>query len=288
MSAVAREDHPVPAPLAGRHVRVGKARIFHYDVGDGPAVVLVHGFNHHAEAWVRNISVLASAGFRVIALDLPGFGRSGVPRMRYSLAGYADFVAAFLDALDVPAAHLVGNSMGGAIVLKTAIESPKRVLTVTGVDPAGMFDSVPKTWALAGHPLARAVLRPLMGRRWLLDRSHARAYHDQKLSTPLQVDLMAEAYTQPGYADHILGMAETMLLDPDAGLLWDDLPRLNRPALVVWGRQDRTLPVQHAYRAAHRIPAVELRIYDRCGHLPMYERAEAFNADLVDFIRRRA
>ena len=286
MSAVARGRRTLPARLEPRHARVGPARIFHYDIGEGPAVVLVHGFNHHAEAWVRNIGVLADAGFRVIALDLPGFGRSGVPRMRYSLAAFAQFLVEFMDAVDIPTAHLVGNSMGGAIVLKTAIESPRRVLTVTGVDPAGMFQSVPRTWALAGHPLARAVLRPLMGRRWLLERSHARAYHDQALSTPLQVDLMAEAYTQPGYRDHILGMAETMLLDPDEGLLWDDLPRLERPALVVWGRQDRTLPVQHAYRAAHRIPGVELRIYDQCGHLAMYEQADAFNRDLLEFLRR--
>ena len=286
MSAVARGRKRAPARLEPRHARVGRAQVFHYDLGEGPAVVLVHGFNHHAEAWVRNIRVIADAGFRVVALDLPGFGRSGVPRMRYSLAGYARFLVDFLDTLDIQQAHLVGNSMGGAIVLKTAVEHPERVLSVTGVDPAGMFQSVPRTWALAGHPLARAVLRPLMGRRWLLERSHARAYHDQALSTPLQVDLMAEAYAQPGYRDHILGMAETMLLDPAEGVLWDDLPRLRTPAMVVWGRQDRTLPVQHAYRAAHRIPGVELRIYDRCGHLAMYEQADAFNRDLLEFLQR--
>jgi pimeloyl-ACP methyl ester carboxylesterase len=286
MNAVARQQPAASTRLEPRQARVGRARIFHYDVGAGPAVVLVHGFNHHAEAWVRNVGVLADAGFRVIALDLPGFGRSGVPPMRYSLRGYAEFLASFMDALDIDRAHLVGSSMGGAIVLKTAIETPARVITVTGVDPAGMFNSVPKVWALAGHPLARAALRPLLGRRWLLERSHARAYHDQALSTPLQVDVMAEAYTQPGYRDHILGMAETMLLAPDGRLLWDDLPRLERPVMVVWGRQDRTLPLQHAYRAAHRMPSVELKIYDHCGHLPMYERADAFNRDLVDFLRR--
>ena len=284
MSAVARKRARPGVDLEPRFVDVGKARIFHYDAGEGVPVILVHGFNHHAEAWVRNIDALVEAGHRVVALDLPGFGRSGVPRMRYSLAGYAKFLVAFMDVLDIEQAHLVGSSMGGAIVLKAAIEEPRRVLTVTGVDPAGMFNTVPRTWALAGHPVVRAALRPLMGRRRLLEWSHARAYHDPKLSTPRQVDIMAEAYTQPGYKDHILGMAETMLLNPDGGLLWDDLPRLRRPALIVWGRQDRTLPVQHAYRAAHRVPAAELRIYDNCGHLAMYEQATTFNRDLLEFI----
>ncbi|MFN2463026.1 MAG: alpha/beta fold hydrolase [Candidatus Dormibacteria bacterium] len=288
MSSAASPAETVPAApaLTPRHLRVGRARVFHYDAGAGVPVILVHGFNHHAEAWVRNIGALTAAGFRVLAIDLPGFGRSGVPHMEYSLRGYADFLVAFMDALELRVAHLVGSSMGGAIALKAAIDRPDRVLTVTGADPAGMFETVPRTWALAGHPVARALLRPLMGRRWLLERSHARAYHDQALSTPLQVDVMAEAYAQPGYRDHILGMAETMLIGPGGGTLWEQLPELRRPALIVWGRQDRTLPVQHAYRAAHRVPGAELHIYDQCGHLPMYEQADAFNRDLVDFLRR--
>jgi pimeloyl-ACP methyl ester carboxylesterase len=288
VSAVARKTRAAATELEPRYVKVGRAKVFHYDVGTGPAIVLVHGFNHHAEAWVRNIAVLAAAGHRVVALDLPGFGRSGVPRMRYSLKGYAEFVVQFLDALDIKRAHLVGSSMGGAIVLKATALEPRRVITVTGVDPAGMFDSVPRTWALAANPVVRAALRQVMGRRRLLEWSHARAYHDQTLSSALQVDVMEEAYTQPGYKDHILGMAESMLLKPDGGMLWDDLPNLKRPALVVWGRQDRTLPVTHAYRAAHRIRGAELRIYDRCGHLPMYEQADAFNADLLAFIDRNS
>ncbi|MDQ6747363.1 MAG: alpha/beta fold hydrolase [Candidatus Dormibacteraeota bacterium] len=288
MSAVARKARAAATELEPRYVKVGRARVFHYDVGSGPAIVLVHGFNHHAEAWVRNIAVLANAGHRVVALDLPGFGRSGVPRMQYSLRGYSTFLVKFLDALDIPRAHLVGSSMGGAVVLKTALTDPLRVISVTGVDPAGMFDSVPWAWALAANPVVRAALRQVMGRRKMLEWSHARAYHDPKLSSARQVDVMAEAYSQPGYKNHILGMAETMLLKPDDGMLWEQLPQLQLPALIVWGRQDRTLPVRHAYRAAHRIRGAELQIYDRCGHLPMYEQADAFNRDLLAFIDRHA
>ncbi|MFN2466153.1 MAG: alpha/beta fold hydrolase [Candidatus Dormibacteria bacterium] len=288
MTAVARKPRGATAELEPRHVKVGRASVFHYDIGTGPPIVLVHGFNHHAEAWVRNMAVLAAAGHRVIAPDLPGFGRSGVPRMKYSLRGYADFLFKFLDTLDVQRSHLVGSSMGGAIVLKAALLDPTRVITVTGVDPAGMFDSVPKTWALAANPVVRAALRQVMGRRRMLEWSHARAYHNQKLSSARQVDVMAEAYSQPGYKDHILGMAETMLLKPDDGMLWEQLPGLKRPSLIMWGRQDRTLPVSHAYRAAQRIRGAELKIYDQCGHLPMYEQADAFNRDLLAFIDRNA
>jgi pimeloyl-ACP methyl ester carboxylesterase len=283
----ARAGRAEAATEAGpRFVKVGRSRIFHYDVGAGEPVVLLHGYNHHAEAWVRNIGPLASAGWRVIALDLPGFGRSGVPRMKYTLTGYTGFLTAFLDALEIDRAHLVGSSMGGAITLRAAVDTPGRVRTVTGVDAAGFFTSVPWAWAIAANPLAQAVIRPFLGQKRLLQWSHSRAYFDPHLASAEQTDLMAEAYLQPGYKDHILGMAQSMLMAPGEELLWDALPGIKAPVLIVWGRQDRTLSVHHAYRAAQRIPSAEIVVYDQCGHLPMYEKADDFNRDLGDFLAR--
>lgn len=270
--------------LTPRRLEIGAARVFHYDVGSGPVVVMVHGFNHHAEAFIRNIAAVAEAGYRVVALDLPGFGRSGVPPMSYSLRGYSAFMTRFLDALGVERADLVGNSMGGAIALRTAIDSPARVSSITAIDAAGLFSTVPRIWGLAATPLAKVLLRPLLGHPRLLFESHKRAYHDPTLASAEQVDLIAEAYLQPGYRDHILGMAESMFTAPQEELLWEALPALRQPVLVVWGRQDRTIPVSHAYRAAQRIPGAELTIYDRCGHLPMYEKADDFNHDLLAFL----
>lgn len=269
-----------------RFLKVGRSRVFHYDVGSGEPVVLLHGYNHHAEAWVRNIGPLAAAGWRVIALDLPGFGRSGVPRMKYTLTGYSRFLTAFLSALDIDAAHLVGSSMGGAISLRAALDTPERVRSVTGVDAAGFFTSIPRAWAIAANPVAQALIRPFLGQKRLLEWSHSRAYYDSKISSADQTDLMAEAFLQPGYKDHILGMAESMLLAPDEELLWEALPGIKPPVLIVWGRQDRTISVRHAYRAAQRIPTAEIVVYDHCGHLPMYEKADDFNRDLGDFLAR--
>jgi 4,5:9,10-diseco-3-hydroxy-5,9,17-trioxoandrosta-1(10),2-diene-4-oate hydrolase len=70
--------------------------------------------------------------------------------------------------------------------------------------------------------------------------------------------------------------------------LWSALPTITAPVLIVWGRQDRTISVQHAYRAAQRIPSAEIVIYDKCGHLPMYEKPVEFNRDLDDFLARHA
>src|SRR5258708_19819137 len=95
-----------------RFASVAGGRIFHYDVGAGEPVVLLHGYNHHAEAWIRNIGPLVAAGWRVIALDLPGFGRSGVPAIRYSLPPYPPFLVAFLDTLRIGYAHPLALSVG--------------------------------------------------------------------------------------------------------------------------------------------------------------------------------
>ena len=276
-----------PIQLEPRRLQVGPAHVYYYDVGSGSAILLLHGWNHHAEAWIRNIGPLARAGYRVVAPDLPGFGRSGMPRIDYSLRGWARFVARFLDGLGIDHATLVGSSMGGAIALRTAIDHPSRVSAVVGVDPAGMFTSAPRLWSVLSSPIVRAAVRPFLGRRRLLEESHKQAYYDSALSSAKQVDVMAEAHLQPGYGDHFLAMAQSLVAVPDHDLLWDALPELKVPILVVWGRQDRTLPVQHAYRAAQRMPAAEVLLYDHCGHLPMYEKAEDFNRDLVDFLRRR-
>jgi pimeloyl-ACP methyl ester carboxylesterase len=275
------------AELVPLRLAVGDASIHYYDTGAGTPVVMVHGLNHHADAWIRNIAAVAAAGYRVIALDLPGFGRSGMPEMRYTLGGYSDFMVAFLDALGLERVHLAGNSLGGAIVLRTAIDHPGRVLSVAGVDPAGMFERVPKVWSLAASPLARILLRPILGSRRLLDFSHRRSLHDPVHASARQVDLIAEAYQQPGYRDHILRMAESMFTMPEEELLWNGLPGLEMPVVIFWGRQDRTLPLSHAYRAAHRIAHAELIVYDECGHNPMYERADDFNRDYLDFLSRR-
>jgi 4,5:9,10-diseco-3-hydroxy-5,9,17-trioxoandrosta-1(10),2-diene-4-oate hydrolase len=273
--------------LVPRRLQVGPASVYHYDVGSGPALLLLHGWNHHAEAWIRNAGTLAAAGYRVVVPDLPGFGRSGMPRIDYSLRGYAHFVIRFLDELGIDRAVLVGSSMGGAIALRTAVDAPDRVAAVVGVDPAGMFTSAPRLWSLLSSPLLRLAVRPFLGRRRILEESHKHAYYDTTLSSPRQVDVMAEAHLQPGYADHFMGMAESLVTGSPDDLLWEALPGVRAPVLIVWGRQDRTLPVQHAYRAAQRLPGAELVLYDHCGHLPMYEKADEFNHDLVDFLERR-
>src|SRR5258708_28518278 len=187
---------------APRFATVGRGRIFHYDVGNGEPVVLLHGYNHHAEAWIRNIGPLAAAGWRVIALDLPGFGRSGVPAMRYSLPGYAGFLVDFLDTLGVGSAHLVGSSMGGAIALRMAVDHPDRVPTVTGVDAAGFFTSVPWFWSIAANPVVKTLVRPLLGQRRLLPWARSPAFHHSTLSFNQPSRPVGRAFPPPRAKDH--------------------------------------------------------------------------------------
>src|SRR5258708_22373502 len=145
-----------------RFASVAGGRIFHYDVGAGEPVVLLHGYNHHAEAWIRNIGPLVAAGWRVIALDLPGFGRSGVPAMRYSLPGYAGFLADFLDTLGIGSAHLVGSSMGGAIPPRLAVGPPDRGHSVPLLHAARFFTTRPPYWAIAANPPSHSPPPPLL------------------------------------------------------------------------------------------------------------------------------
>jgi 4,5:9,10-diseco-3-hydroxy-5,9,17-trioxoandrosta-1(10),2-diene-4-oate hydrolase len=180
--------------------------------------------------------------------------------------------------------------MGGAIALRAALQWPDRVGSVVAADAAGMFATTPWIWRLGASPLAKALARPLMrpflGRAQLIDRSHRRAYFDQTLPVEHHTAITTAAFAQPGYKDHFLQMMETLWGMPEKETLWDALPRLTTPVLVIWGRQDRTLPLQHGYRAIYRMPHAEFIVYDRCGHLPMFERADDFNRDVAAFLAK--
>jgi 4,5:9,10-diseco-3-hydroxy-5,9,17-trioxoandrosta-1(10),2-diene-4-oate hydrolase len=150
-----------------------------------------------------------------------------------------------------------------------------------------MYAEAPRFFWLLTSPIIRVAMRPFIGRRRIVVESHKNAYFDKTLSSPLQVDLISEAHLQPGYREHFMNMAQSLTAASDQQVMWDQLPGIRQPVLIAWGRQDRALPVQHAYSAAQHMPGSELVLYDRCGHLAMYEKAEDFNRDLVDFLQRR-
>ena len=270
-----------------RYIQVGNIRTRYWALGEGDSTgILLHGLGGYIENWEDNIAALSQSS-RVYALDLAGFGRSDKPRVDYTIRYLTEFVRDFMVAQDIDQATLIGESMGGAIALQFVLRYPQLVEKLVLADSAGLGKEVSiylriMTLPVLGNVLARPSRE---GSAQLMKE----VFYDHNLITDEWVDEDYEMSSLPGAQRSLLNVLRK------SANFWGIRrevyqPILNRlgeievPTLVIWGAQDRILPVAHAHRAAKRLPDARLRIFGLCGHLPNVERAEEFNALVLDFL----
>src|SRR5439155_1234568 len=149
---------PTGTQFAARFARIGDARIRYLDVGAGTPVIFIHGLGASMYAWRKNLAPVMAAGYRVVALDLLGFGSSDKPARGYTNAAYAQLVVALMDSLHLPDAVLVGHSMGGEIAAEVAISFPTRVRGLVLIGAAGLGTREPLLLRVARWPALAAQL----------------------------------------------------------------------------------------------------------------------------------
>ena len=274
-------------PPKDQYVEVGNIRTRYWVLGDGKSsVILLHGLGGFIENREDNVAALAQ-GRRVYALDLAGFGRSDRPQVKYSIPYLTEFVREFMIVHDVDKAALIGESMGGAIALRFALQYPHQVEKIVLVASAGLGKEV--------SIYLRMMSLPIIGE--LSSRpSRKRTVQTLKLLLHNQ-DLIADRWIEGGYEMSSLPGAKRCLLSALRSMcnirgfrskvyspILERLEEIEVPTLVIWGAQDRILPSSHAHQAAKRLPNVRVDIFDPCGHLPNIERAEQFNALVTDFL----
>jgi len=269
-----------------RNVDVAGASANYVEMGEGPPLVLVHGLSGAWQNWLENIPHFARS-HRVVAVDLPGFGASPMPPWKISIPAYGRFLRDFCERLGIDRCSLVGNSMGGFIATELAISDPERVDELVLVSAAGITFARTRRepamvlarlgWAAA--PIAfrfhmAGIMRPRLRRI-----AFQGVFHDPAALRPeLLVEVTAPALRSPGYPDAI-----TTLVGYD---IRDRLAEIEVPTLVVWGRNDRIVPVPAALSYEKRIGDNAQRvIFDRCGHVPEMERPVRFNRVVEEFLR---
>lgn len=244
------------------------------EAGSGPVVVLLHGLAGSADEWRPTIAALAPA-HRVIAPDLIGFGRSDKPLIAYRPATLTDFLEAQLEALHVTHATIVGNSLGGWIAARLALQRPDLVDRLVLVDSAGLA-SLPRS---AGTRTMEALrLASSEDFQWVTRL----AFYDQSVATrpAAFAALSARIAAGDGYA--IDRLVDAILRGADT--LDRDLPRLRQPTLIVWGGADRLVPLDQALRFQHAIRGSRSVVLEHCGHMPQIECPEALNARIIEFL----
>ena len=261
--------------------------------GEGPPLILLHGVGDNAFDWTWVMPALART-HRVYAPDLPGSGGSAKPEGDdYSPAYFGRFLNAFLDALGIERAAVVGNSLGGLVGLRLALTNPERVTALGLLASAGLGRRVSpalRSLALPGYGgLAVAwgkrppgAAQRALGRSALLFGSPGK----------IPVKWLKQQYRlarQPGFLEAQLATVRAQIgLRGQRQLVLDQLPSLRVPTLVVWGERDRVLPLAQAREAISRIPDGSLELIPDCGHLPQVERPDRLAEILQAFLRERA
>ncbi|KAB1906710.1 alpha/beta fold hydrolase [Micromonospora sp. AMSO31t] len=260
--------------VAGRRMRCRIA-------GDGPPVVLVHGIGRTLEDFSAVQEALAR-DHRVLAMDLPGHGGSAPLDDRHTLPTLATAVAGFLDAAGVTGpAHLVGNSMGGAVAMRLAADAPERAASLVLVNSAGFGREVTAALRLlAVRPLARLLLRPHPA---IARRTERAIFHDPAYVTEARIATALAAARQPHAARVMLELVRSLGTWRGVRPEWraellDAVAALDLPTLVVWGDRDLILPAAHLSYARSRLPRSQGHLFRDTGHMPQIEQAAEFAA----------
>jgi pimeloyl-ACP methyl ester carboxylesterase len=244
----------------------------------GTPVVFVHGAGGRAERWARNLDALAAAGYHAYAPDLPGHGFAAKgPGVACSVPAYRDFLAGFVDAIGAAQAVLIGTSLGGHVAAAYAAGNPGRVRALVlagslGLVPVGVEARLRVQAGLAdqGREGIRAKLQ--------------RIFLDASLVTDETVEEDFRVNNSPGAKESFAALGRYVAERLDDDVVGAQLAAAGLPTLLVWGEQDRSVDLSVGKAAAGVIPGARLVVLPDAGHAPYFERPEAFNRAVIDFL----
>jgi pimeloyl-ACP methyl ester carboxylesterase len=270
---------PPGAPKNALYADIGGTRIRFVDQGEGPPVVLVHGFASALDTW-RGVMAELSKKHRVLALDLKGFGWSSRPAGDYSPQAEAQLVLALMDQRNIPSAAVVAHSWGASVALAMTLAAPERVTRLALYDAWVYEEQLPSTflWARAGI-VGEALFDVFYSER--PDEKMARAFYDPETYVSERfVEEVERALDRPGTVAAALAAVR--------GQRYADVQKqyagIKQPVLLLWGREDQVTLLSYGERLAHELPHARLVVYPHCGHMPMIEAAGVSTDELARFL----
>jgi len=267
-------------------VRVNQHRTAYIRHGNGPPVVLLHGYAGAIWNWEHQIETLGRR-FTLLIPDLIGQGLSDKPRLAYTPPLYIEWLRGFLDAVGVGRATIIGHSMGAGLALSLALTHPDRVdrlILISGFPP-GLFNHIHGSYLKRLHWLGSGLLfrlgYRLLGRR-ALRKFLGGLVWDRSLVTPAVVERAYQLRKRHGKAGP-LWSSLTCTDDWESGYA----PRLGSvtaPVLIIWGRDDRFIPLAAGETVHRMIHGSRLTVLPDTGHLPMWERPDEVNQLILEFL----
>ena len=256
--------------------------------GEGIPVLLIHGLAASIEAW-RDVVPLLSSKYRVIALDLPGFGHADKPKdAAYTAVDFfLPMFTRFMDAIGVPSAHLVGSSMGASLAIRFAARHPDRVASVVAANPGGFASYI--------HPFLRAPTLPLLGKPMSRPMRATNAFalgltvNNTAKRTAALLDEIDAFSKMPGahnaFVKTLRGLTTPFGLK-DLPEFEADAKAVQAPTLIVWGDKDRVFPVKQMKAGQKVMPDAVFRTMQGVGHFPQIDAPEVFSRLTMSFLQK--
>ena len=265
-----------------KFVQAGPLKLHYHEAGRGPALIMIHGGGPGAGGWSnyrRNVDHFAEH-FRVILPDLPGFAKSDKPKVEGGLLTYmAKAIKDLMGALDIPRAHFVGNSLGGGTTIKFALDYPDQIQRMVLMGAPGLPIFTPQPSEGIKHLMAYYE-KPGPSMEKLRNFLNVMVYDGSQLTDQL-IKERYEASIQPDLvANPLISRSRPMLPEP----LWKDFSKIKSKTLLIWGRDDRTVTLDHSFMLLNQLQDVRLHVFGKCGHWAQWEKAAEFNRLVADFL----
>jgi pimeloyl-ACP methyl ester carboxylesterase len=299
-TAMENWSYPYPVQMLQFEMEGRPVRMAYMDVKpqnpNGQTLLLMHGKNFGSDYWANTLKAMSTYGYRVIAPDQIGFGKSSKPEMRYSFATLAENTTRLLEHLKVGRVTVIGNSMGGMLAVHFARKYPERVAALVLENPLGLEDYVASIPAQQTPTLVRLE----MAQTPASYRNFVKGYFPVwKPEYERFVEQFARVQLSGDYPRFALVSALTYQMIYEGPIL-NELPRLTVPTLLVIGQNDRTVfgrrfappevvrPMGNfpllGRTAQMNIPGAVLKEFNGVGHVPHLEQPERFHAVVMDFI----
>ncbi|MGH7883617.1 MAG: alpha/beta fold hydrolase [Candidatus Dormibacteraceae bacterium] len=279
--------------LQSGYLEIGRCRIHHLWGGRGSPLLMIHGLGSAGYLEYRHALPELVRKHRVLAPDLPGFGRSEKPPVRYGIPLFTRTLRGYLDALKVERTTVVGTSLGGRLAMELALRYPRRISRVVLVNSFGLGLPGQLFYGLLALPgvgeLILWMTKVGLGRisfplfRGFAARLKLVGNVEQSLDSDY-LTALSEIYADPGAAQAYLATVRALILHSLPSRL-AELSRLKMPVDLIWGREDRLFPLIHAEQAHRLLTGSRLAVIEGAGHSPQNENPAEFNRALLSFLR---
>lgn len=271
----------VSAEGTSKFVQAGNVRIHYHDVGTGDVIVCLHGGGPGATGWSnyqRNIADL-SATHRLLVVDLPGFGQSDRPVVEGSRLKFnATVLRDMLDALDIPKAHFLGNSFGGGVTLRFAMEYPERAARLVLMGAFGGLATITPQPTNGLVQIMTYYNDPGPSREKLRRFLNTLVYDSSWITD----EVVEERYNASIFNDTPETRSRISMEDT---VLWKRLSAVTQKTLIIWGRDDQVMTLDNAFIMLNQLADARLHVLPQCGHWAQFEKADEFNVLVRDFLQ---